>query len=106
MESKRINLDVSAEELYVIGREFSYNLITAILGKPEAEVNAALDRLVQSGLVFRSGIPPNADYTFKHALVQDAAYASLLRATRRTSDPGVSSSRRKVWTARSRSPAW
>ena len=66
----------------VIGREFSYNLITAILGKPEAEVNAALDRLVQSGLVFRSGIPPNADYTFKHALVQDAAYATILMSRR------------------------
>ena len=66
----------------VIGREFSYNLINAVLAKPEAEVNAALDQLVQSGLVFRSGIPPDADYKFKHALVQDAAYATILMSRR------------------------
>jgi len=66
----------------VIGREFSHDLITAISGKPVAEINAALDRLVQSGLVFRSGTPPNADYKFKHALVQDAAYATILTSRR------------------------
>jgi class 3 adenylate cyclase/tetratricopeptide (TPR) repeat protein len=66
----------------VIGREFPHSLISVILGKPEAEINAALDRLVQSGLVFRSGTPPNAVYKFNHALVQDAAYATILLSRR------------------------
>ena len=51
--------------------------------KPEAELNSALDRLIQAGLLFRQGIPPHATYLFKHALVQDAAYGTLLREPRR-----------------------
>ena len=51
--------------------------------KPEAELNAALDRLIAAGLLFRQGVPPHATYLFKHALVQDAAYGTLLREPRR-----------------------
>jgi class 3 adenylate cyclase/predicted ATPase len=66
-----------------IGREFSHALLAAVVQKPEAELNSALDRLIQSGLLFRQGLPPHATYLFKHALVQDAAYGTLLREPRR-----------------------
>ena len=66
-----------------IGREFSHALLAAVVRKPEAELNAALDRLVDAGLLFRQGVPPHATYLFKHALVQDAAYGTLLREPRR-----------------------
>jgi class 3 adenylate cyclase len=65
-----------------IGREFSHDLMAAVAGKPEAELAAALDRLVAAGLLFRHGAPPHATYLFKHALVQDAAYGTLLRSPR------------------------
>ena len=67
----------------VIGREFSHSLLSAVTRKPEADLAASLDRLVQSGLLFRQGAPPHANYLFKHALVQDAAYGTLLRERRR-----------------------
>jgi predicted ATPase len=67
----------------VIGREFSHALLAEAVRKPEVELNAALDRLVQSGLLFRQGVPPHASYLFKHALVQDTAYGTLLREQRR-----------------------
>ena len=51
--------------------------------QPEAELGSALNRLLQAGLVFRQGQPPHATYLFKHALVQDAAYGTLLREPRR-----------------------
>jgi class 3 adenylate cyclase/predicted ATPase len=66
-----------------IAREFSYPLLTAVAGKPEVEIQSALDRLVAAGLLFRQGMPPNATYLFKHALVQEAAYGTLLREPRR-----------------------
>lgn len=66
-----------------IGREFSHELITAVAPLPPAEVTEALSRLAESGLAFRRGTPPDATYTFKHALVQDAAYDSLLKSRRR-----------------------
>jgi class 3 adenylate cyclase len=66
-----------------IAREFSHPLLTAVAGKPEVELQSALDRLVAAGLLFRQGVPPNATYIFKHALVQDAAYGTLLREPRR-----------------------
>ena len=66
-----------------IGREFSHALISAVARKPEAELGSALNRLIQAGLVFRQGVPPQAAYLFKHALVQDAAYGTLLREPRR-----------------------
>ena len=66
-----------------IGREFSHALLAALVHKPEAELGAALDRLIAAGLLFRQGVPPHASYLFKHALVQDAAYGTLLREPRR-----------------------
>ena len=65
-----------------IGREFSYALLCAVSRVPEGELEAALARLVTSELVFQRGAPPDAVYTFKHALVQDAAHGSLLRSSR------------------------
>ena len=66
-----------------IGREFSHALMALVARRPEAELRAALDRLVQAGLLFREGVPPQARYIFNHALVQDAAYGTLLRENRR-----------------------
>jgi predicted ATPase len=65
-----------------IGREFSHALLAAVMRKPEAELGAALDRLIAAGLLFKQGVPPHATYLFKHALVQDAAYGTLLREPR------------------------
>jgi class 3 adenylate cyclase/predicted ATPase len=65
-----------------IGRQFTYVLLRAVSDLPDDELRGALARLVASELVFERGIPPDAIYTFKHALVQDAAHASLLRSTR------------------------
>ena len=66
-----------------IGREFSHALLTAVARKPETELSAALDRLIAAGLLSRQGVPPHASYLLKHALVQDAAYGTLLREPRR-----------------------
>jgi class 3 adenylate cyclase/predicted ATPase len=66
-----------------IGREFSHALLAAVVRKPEAELGSELDRLIRAGLLFRQGAPPHATYLFKHALVQDAAYGTLLRQPRR-----------------------
>ena len=66
-----------------VGREFSHALLTALAGKPETELQSALNRLVAAGLLFRQGVPPHATYLFKHALIQDAAYGTLLREPRR-----------------------
>ena len=65
-----------------IGREFSYELIAAVAPMPQAQLDDALAQLSASGLAFRRGTPPDAVYTFKHALVQDAAYDSLLKSRR------------------------
>jgi class 3 adenylate cyclase/predicted ATPase len=65
-----------------IGREFSHALLSAVASKPEPELASTLDRLIAAGLLFRQGLPPHASYLFKHALVQDAAYSTLLRAGR------------------------
>jgi predicted ATPase len=65
-----------------IGREFSYALISAVAALPERHLNAALTQLVHAELIFQRGVPPDATYQFKHALVQDAAYASLVRSRR------------------------
>lgn len=66
----------------VIGREFSFELLAVLVGMVEAELIDALDKLVAADLVFQRGTPPDATYVFKHALVQDAAYDSLLRSRR------------------------
>jgi predicted ATPase len=65
-----------------LGRQFSHELLHAAAEMPERQLNDALEQLVRAELLFRRGAPPNAQYTFKHALVQDVAYASLLRANR------------------------
>jgi predicted ATPase len=67
-----------------IGREFSHPLLASVVRQPEATLRSALDRLIAAGLLFRRGMPPHATYLFKHALVQDAAYGTLLREPRRT----------------------
>ena len=66
----------------VIGREFSYRLLAAVSDSSGAELERALDQLIESELVFRRGSPPDATYVFKHALVRDAAYESLLISNR------------------------
>jgi class 3 adenylate cyclase/predicted ATPase len=66
-----------------IGREFSHFLLTAVVRKPEMELQTALDRLIGAGLLLQQGGAPSATYLFKHALVRDAAYSTLLREPRR-----------------------
>ncbi len=66
----------------VIGREFTHELLSAVAGRPDPALEGALARIVRSELVFRSGTPPDARYSFKHALVQQAAYESLPRSRR------------------------
>jgi predicted ATPase/class 3 adenylate cyclase len=66
----------------VLGREFSYELIRSVAQRGEAELQAALRRLSEAGLLFCRGTPPHATYLFKHALVQDVAYETLLRSQR------------------------
>ncbi|MBV8119871.1 MAG: AAA family ATPase [Alphaproteobacteria bacterium] len=65
-----------------IGREFSYALLRAVARLPDSELEISLARLVASELVFQRGAPPEALYTFKHALVQEAVHGSLLRSSR------------------------
>jgi tetratricopeptide (TPR) repeat protein len=66
----------------VIGREFGYDLIERVAQRPEIDLRVGLDRLTQAGLLFCRGAAPQSAYLFKHALVQDAAYGTLLRARR------------------------
>jgi class 3 adenylate cyclase len=79
-------LGVAAKEVAqigaVLGREFAYELIEPVAQRNEGELRTALDRLSNVGLLFCSGIAPRASYLFKHALVQDAAYGTLLRGRR------------------------
>ncbi len=65
-----------------IGREFSYSLVRAVVGRDETALKNALSQLEKAELVFRRGEPPEATYSFKHALVRDAAYESLLKSRR------------------------
>jgi len=67
----------------VIGREFSHDLLAAVARKEEGTLQVALDGLTRAGLLFQQGAPPHATYLFKHGLVQDAAYSTLLRERRR-----------------------
>src|SRR5262249_36537045 len=68
-----------AQEAAAIGREFSYELLAAVTEREEKELVSGLDRLVEADLVQQCGLPPKACYSFKHTLVQDAAYSMLLR---------------------------
>ena len=65
-----------------IGRQFSFELLAAVARRNHAQLTDALDQLVAAGLVFRCGSPPHASFMFKHSLVQDAAYTTLLRSRR------------------------
>jgi len=65
-----------------IGRTFSHSLLAAVARQPEVELESAIDRLIAAGLLFRQGVPPHATYLFKHALVRDTAYGTLLRRPR------------------------
>ena len=65
-----------------LGRQFSHELISAVAALPRQQLDDALARLVDAELIFRRGTPPDAEYTFKHALVQEAAYGTLLRSRR------------------------
>ena len=65
-----------------IGRVFHHRLLAAVTGSDDAQLEGDLQQLEKSELVFRRGVPPEATYTFKHALVQDAAYQSLLKSRR------------------------
>jgi class 3 adenylate cyclase/predicted ATPase len=66
----------------VLGREFAYELIEPVAQRPEEELQTPLGQLVETGLLFCRGTAPHASYLFKHALVQDAAYSTLLRGRR------------------------
>ncbi len=65
-----------------LGRQFSHELIGAVAPMPQPQLDDALAQLVGAELIYRRGLPPDAECTFKHALVQDAAYSTLLRSRR------------------------
>jgi predicted ATPase len=65
-----------------LGRQFSHELILAATPLPPQQLELALDALVAAGIIFRRGVPPNAEYRFKHALLQDVAHGSLTRPSR------------------------
>src|SRR5439155_17863942 len=65
-----------------LGREFSYELLQAVSALDEVTLQRELARLVDAEFLFQRGLPPQASYLFKHALIQDAAYQSLLKSTR------------------------
>ena len=66
----------------VIGRGFSYSLLRDVAGIEEAALQAALEKLAEADIVLVQGLPPESDYRFKHALIQDAAYENLLKSRR------------------------
>jgi predicted ATPase len=66
----------------VLGREFAYELLRAVAPLDKATLQQALTQLVDAELIYQRGLPPQATYVFKHALIQDAAYQSLLKSTR------------------------
>jgi predicted ATPase len=66
-----------------LGRRFSHELVSAVAQLPQHQVDESLRQLINAELIFQQGIAPHAEYTFKHALVLDAAYNTLLRSRRR-----------------------
>jgi class 3 adenylate cyclase/tetratricopeptide (TPR) repeat protein len=74
-----------------LGRQFSYELLSAVAAMPQQQLDDTLAQLVRSELIFCRGTPPDAEYTFKHALVQDAAYSTLLRSRRQQIHGTISS---------------
>ena len=75
----------------VIGRGFSYGLLRAVAGMADVPLQTALEKLADADIVLVQGLPPDSDYRFKHALIQDAAYENLLEEP----PPGSASSRRR-----------
>ncbi|MGH7839660.1 MAG: AAA family ATPase, partial [Candidatus Binataceae bacterium] len=73
-----------AQVAAVIGPEFSWGLLSAVAATAEEKLAAALKKLAEAGLLLEQGIPPEANYRFRHALIQDAAYQSLLRSKRQS----------------------
>lgn len=73
----------AAQASSVIGREFSFEILQSVSGLPAARLEHALDELTQAALIVPYGPPPKATYVFRHALIQDAAYSSMLRTRRR-----------------------
>jgi TOMM system kinase/cyclase fusion protein len=71
-----------AQYAAVIGRQFAYDLLSTVSQLDDATLQRELGRLVEAEIVYHKGVPPQATYTFKHALIQDAAYESLLKSTR------------------------
>src|SRR5262249_18618306 len=71
-----------AQYAAVIGRQFSYELLSTVSQLDAATLQQELGRLVEAEIVYQRGVPPQATYMFKHALIQDAAYESLLKSTR------------------------
>jgi predicted ATPase len=71
-----------AQYAAVIGRQFAYDVLSTVSQLDEATLQRELGRLVEAEIVYQRGLPPQATYTFKHALIQDAAYESLLKSTR------------------------
>ena len=66
----------------VIGRDFSYGLVRAVAGMEDVVLQPALERLAEADILLVQGLPPESDYRFKHALIQDAAYENLLKSRR------------------------
>ncbi len=66
----------------VLGRSFSFSLLRAVAGISDSPLQQALERLAEADILLVEGLPPNADYRFKHALIQDAAYENLLKSRR------------------------
>ena len=71
-----------AQYAAVIGRQFAYELLSTVSQLDAATLQRELGRLVEAEIVYQRGVPPQSTYTFKHALIQDAAYQSLLKSTR------------------------
>ena len=66
----------------VIGRDFTYGLLRAVAGMDDPPLQTALDRLADADILLAQGLPPESEYRFKHALIQDAAYENLLKSRR------------------------
>ena len=83
-----------------IGREFPYELLAAVAGRAANDLDAALEQLIQAGLLFRRGVRARSTLAFKHALVRDAAYASLLRSRRQELHARIAETIEKSFPAR------
>src|SRR5262249_7524387 len=77
-----VTAKVVAQYAAVIGRQFAYELLHAVSYRGASTLQGELGRLVEAEIVYQRGVPPQATYTFKHALIQDTAYQSLLKSTR------------------------